>query len=141
MKDEPIRIMLVDDHPLVRESWKLLLENNPRFEIVADFSNGTEALERIPSLKPEILLVDINMAPLDGFAVTKAVNTMMPEIKIIGLSVHNQPKYATRLLQLGARGFLTKTSSLEEINQGIMAVQQGKIYICEEIKRNMPPAG
>ncbi len=141
MKDEPIRIMLVDDHPLVRDSWKLLLENNPRFEIVADFSNGSDALERIPALKPEILLVDINMSPLDGFAVTKAVNTMMPEIKIIGLSVHNQPKYATRLLQLGARGFLTKTSSLGEINQGILAVQQGKIYICEEIKRNMPPAG
>ena len=141
MKDEPIRIMLVDDHPLVRESWKLLLENNPRFEIVADFSNGTEALERIPSLQPDILLVDINMSPLDGFAVTKAVNTMMPDIKIIGLSVHNQPKYATRLLQIGARGFLTKTSTLEEINQGILAVHKGKIYICEEIKRNMPPAG
>ncbi|HOZ68886.1 MAG TPA: response regulator transcription factor [Chitinophagaceae bacterium] len=141
MKDELIRIMLVDDHPLVRESWKLLLENNPRFEIVADYSNGAEALENIPSLKPDILLVDINMAPLDGFAVTKSVNTMMPEIKIIGLSVHNQPKYATRLLQLGARGFLTKTSSLEEINHGILAVHQGKVYICDEIKRNMPPAG
>lgn len=141
MKEEPIRIMLVDDHPLVRESWKLLLENNPRFQIVADFSGGAEALEHIPALNPDILLVDINMSPIDGFAVTRSVSTMMPSVKIIGLSVHNQPKYATRLLQLGARGFLTKTSSLEEINQGILAVHKGKIYICEEIKRNMPPAG
>ncbi len=141
MKDESIRIMLVDDHPLVRESWKLLLENNPRFQIVADFSNGTDALEQIPLIKPDILLVDINMSPLDGFAVTKTVSTMLPDIKIIGLSVHNQPKYATRLLQMGAHGFLTKTSSLEEINHGILSVYNGRIYICEEIKRNMPPAG
>jgi len=140
MKDKPIRIMLVDDHPLVRESWKLLLENSPRFQIVADFSAGTEALEQLPAIKPDILLVDINMSPMDGFTVTKNAVLLLPELRIIGLSVHNQPKYATRLLQLGAKGFLTKTSSLEEITQGILAVYNGKVYICEEIKRNMPPA-
>lgn len=140
MKDEPIRIMLVDDHPLVRESWKLLLENTPRFQIVADFSGGIEALEQLPLIKPDILLVDINMSPMDGLTVTKNAALLLPELKIIGLSVHNQPKYATRLLQLGAKGFLTKTSSLEEIIQGIHAVHAGKVYICEEIKRNMPPA-
>ena len=140
MKDKPIRIMLVDDHPLVRESWKLLLEHSPRFQIVADFSAGAEALEQLPSIKPDILLVDINMSPMDGFTVTKNAVSLQPELRIIGLSVHNQPKYATRLLQLGAKGFLTKTSSLEEITQGILAVYNGKVYICEEIKRNMPPA-
>ena len=140
MKDKPIRIMLVDDHPLVRESWKLLLENSPRFQIVADFSAGAEALEQLPPIKPVILLVDINMSPMDGFTVTKKAILLLPELRIIGLSVHNQPKYATRLLQLGAKGFLTKTSSLEEITQGILAVNNGKIYICEEIKRNMPRA-
>lgn len=140
MKDESVRMMLVDDHPMVRESWKLLLENTPRFQIVADFSGGIEALEQLPLIKPEILLVDINMSPMDGFAVTKNAILLLPELKIIGLSVHNQPKYATKLLQLGAKGFLTKTSSLEEIIQGIQAVHAGKIYICDEIKRNMPPA-
>ncbi len=141
MKEDPIRIILVDDHPLVRESWKLLLDNSPRFQIVADFAGGSEALAQLPLLKADILLVDINMSPMDGFAVTKQAITLLPDLKIIGLSVHNQPKYASRLLQLGAKGFLTKTSSLEEINKGIAAVYNGKIYICEEIKRNMPPAG
>ena len=140
MKEAPIRIMLVDDHPLVRESWKLLLENNPRFQIIADCPGGAEALELLPSKKPDILLVDINMSPMDGFVVTKNVLELLPLVKVIGLSVHNQPKYATRLLQLGARGFLTKTSTLEEINQGILSVYEGKIFICDEIKRNMPPA-
>lgn len=140
MKNEPVRIILVDDHPLVRESWKLLLESNPRFQILADFSSGAEALAQLPALKPDILLVDINMSPMDGFLVTKNAVLLQPELRIIGLSVHNQPKYATRLLQLGAKGFLTKTSSLEEITQGILAVYNGKIYICDEIKRNMPPA-
>jgi DNA-binding NarL/FixJ family response regulator len=140
MKEAPIRIMLVDDHPLVRESWKLLLENNPRFQIIADCPGGTEALELLPSKKPDILLVDINMSPMDGFKVTKNALEILPDVRIIGLSVHNQPKYATLLLQLGARGFLTKTSTLEEINHGILSVYEGRVFICEEIKRNMPPA-
>lgn len=140
MKEDFIRIMLVDDHPLVRESWKLLLENNNRFKVVGDCNGASEAFDLLAELQPEILLVDINMGPVDGFSVTKQVAEKFPEVKIIGLSVNNQPKYATRLLQLGARGFLTKTSTLQEINKGIIAVHEGKIYICDEIKRNMPPA-
>ncbi|MBI3137554.1 MAG: response regulator transcription factor [Sphingobacteriales bacterium] len=140
MKEKPIRIMLVDDHPLVRASWKLLLENNPRFLVTADCSSGPSALEQLTLAKPEIMLVDINMSPMNGFKVTRSVLEKMPSVKIIGLSVHNQPKYAIRMLQLGARGFLTKTSTLEEINAGILAVHRGEMYICEEVKRNMPPA-
>ncbi len=140
MKEEPIRIMLVDDHPLVRASWKLLLENNPRFQVTADCSSGPAALEQMTTARPEIMLVDINMSPMNGFKVTRSVLEKMPTVKIIGLSVHNQPKYAIRMLQLGARGFLTKTSTLEEINAGILAVYRGEMYICEEVKRNMPPS-
>lgn len=140
MKEDLIRIMLVDDHPLVRESWKLLLENNPRFKVVADCNGATEAFAILPDVRPDVLLVDINMGPVDGFAVTKQVTEQLPAIKVIGLSVNNQPKFATRLLQLGARGFLTKTSTLQEINKGIIAVYEGRVYVCDEIKRNMPPA-
>ena len=115
MKNDYIRIMLVDDHQLVRESFKLLLENNPRFQVIADCDNGNAALEQFQS-------------------------ETMPMAKIIGLSVHNQAKYATRMMELGARGFLTKTSPLEEINRGILAVHRGEHYICEEVRLNMPPS-
>lgn len=140
MKEDLIRIMLVDDHPLVRESWKLLLENNPRFKVVADCNGAEEAFSILQEVRPDVLLVDIHMGPVDGFSVTKRVAEQLPAIKVIGLSVNNQPKFATRLLQLGARGFLTKTSTLQEINKGIIAVYEGRVYVCDEIKRNMPPA-
>ncbi len=141
MKNEPIRIILVDDHKLVRKSWKTLLENNPRFQVVADCDNGNSAIEQAEEFAPDIMLVDINMSPLNGFMVTERVLEKFPKVKIIGLSVNNQAKYANKMVALGARGYLTKTSPLEEINRGIMEVHNGNQYICEEVKRHMPPAG
>lgn len=138
MNNNPIRIILVDDHEIVRQSWKMLLENNPRFMVIADCDTGFDAIRLSQELVPDILLVDINMSPLTGFAVTERVVSTVPEVKIIGLSVSDQPKYATRMLELGAKGYLTKTSSLDEINHGILEVFNGGQYICEEVSRNMP---
>ncbi|MDZ4808255.1 MAG: response regulator transcription factor [Bacteroidota bacterium] len=138
MNKELIRIMLVDDHKIVRKAWKSLLENNPRFQVIADCDNGQSAIEQARELIPDIMLVDINMSPLNGFTVTERVLETNPSIKIIGLSVNNQPKYAIKMVELGARGYLTKTSSLEEINHGILEVYKGEFYICEEVTRNMP---
>lgn len=140
MLNERIRIMLVDDHKIVRDSWKILLENNPRFNVIAESDNGQNAIDRAMLLVPDIMLVDVNMTPLNGFAVTEAISKASPTIKIIGLSVNNQPKYATKMLELGARGYLTKTSSLDEINHGILEVYRGEIYICEEVKVRMSPS-
>ncbi len=140
MRKEQIRIILVDDHKLVRQSWKMLLENNPRMEVVADCENGTTAIEQAQKLTPDIILVDINMSPDNGFVITEKLVQMMPSLKIIGLSANNQPKYASRMMELGARGYLTKTSSLEEINHGINEVNEGRFYICNEIKKHLPPS-
>lgn len=139
MSNAPIRIILVDNHKLVRESWKILLENNPRFEVVADCDNGHSAIEHAQKLTPDIMLIDINMSPSNGFSVTERIIETIPSIRIIGISVSNQAKYATRMIELGAKGYLTKTSSLEEITYGILEVHKGEFYICEEVIRNMPP--
>src|SRR6187402_1508746 len=106
MRNELIRIILVDDHKLVRQSWKMLLENNPRISVVADCENGQTAIEETAKLAPDIVLVDINMSPDNGFIITEKILHMMPSAKIIGLSANNQPKYATRMIELGARGYL-----------------------------------
>lgn len=137
MSNDPIRIILVDDHKLVRESWKILLENNPRFRVIADCENGHLAIEHAERLIPDVMLVDINMSPMNGFAVTERILELLPSMKIIGLSANNQPKYAVRMIELGARGYLTKTSSLEEINHGILEVYKGEFYICDEVRRQM----
>ena len=83
MNNPPIRIIIVDDHKLVRESWKLLLENNPRFLVVAECANGEMAIELAQQHVPDIMLVDINMSPLNGFAVTEKIVQINPSIKII----------------------------------------------------------
>lgn len=134
MENDSIRIILVDDHKLIRESWKMLLEKNSDIEVIADCDNGYRALELSTDLLPDILLVDINMSPINGFSLTEKITETLPSIKVIGLSVSNQPKYASKMIQLGAKGYLTKTSSLEEIQRGIKEVCSGEIYICDEIK-------
>lgn len=134
---DPIRIILADDHKMVRESWKMLLENNPRFQVVANCDNGFSAIETVRELNPDIILVDINMTPLNGFNIAEKLAELVPHVKVIGFSVSNKPRFAIRMLELGAKGYLTKTSPLEEIHQGITIVHEGEFYLCEEIKKHM----
>jgi two-component system invasion response regulator UvrY len=132
-----IRIILVDDHRLILESWKLLLENDPRFCIVAECETGAEAIEEAKELQPDIILMDINMSPMNGFEATQKIIAANPSIKIIGVSINNQPGYATKILGLGAKGFVTKGSPFDELTNAIVEVHKGGQYICEEIRRHM----
>jgi DNA-binding NarL/FixJ family response regulator len=140
MNNAPIRIIMVDDHELVRNAWIKVLENNPEFKVVADCDNGQTAIELARDLVPDIMFVDINMAPVNGFIVTEKISEETPSIKIIGLSVNNQLTYATKMIDLGAKGYLTKTSTLEEVYRCIMEVQKGNLYICEEVMKSILPS-
>ena len=131
--------MIVDDHKLFLDSWKLLLETNPRIKVVALCPDGESALNEIENASPDIILMDINMGPNNGFSTTKKILEKNADIKIIGISVNNQATYALRMLEVGGKGYLTKTSSFEEINRGIENVHAGAIYISEEVRRHMPP--
>lgn len=133
-----ISIVLADDHKIIRASWKALLENDPRFRVVADCHNGEQALDHVRNLRPDILLIDITLSPDNGFHVARLVAAEFPAVGVIGLSVNNQPKYAIKMVELGAKGFLTKTSSLDEIIHGITEVHKGNLYICEEVRKHMP---
>lgn len=139
MNEAPIRIVLADDHQLIRESWRMLLENNPHFRVIADCANGKDAIECAGLHLPDIMLVDINMQPMNGFEVIRQVTALFPSIRLIGMSVNNQPRYATRMMELGARAYLTKSSPLEEIHFCIQEVHKGASYICEEVRNMMPP--
>ncbi|HEX6190833.1 MAG TPA: response regulator transcription factor [Chitinophagaceae bacterium] len=131
---EKISILLVDDHRLIRDSWSFILNSDPRFEVVAETSNGEEAIEMAISIKPDIILMDVNMTPVNGFDATRQIRKILPEAKIIGVSMHTMPAYAKRMLQLGALGYVTKNSSKEEMLTAILEVNEGRKYICEEVK-------
>lgn len=138
MNAPPVRIILVDDHQLARESWSLLLGYDTRFTVVCECASGKEAIEQVKNLSPDIVLVDINMYPVNGFEVTMELLKDNPSTKVIGISVNNQPSYANRMLEIGAKGFITKGSPFEEVTHAIMEVQNGRSYICNEIKRMAP---
>ena len=100
---DKITILLVDDHKLIRESWSFILNSDPRFQVVGETNNADEAVEIAKEKKPKIILMDINMTPVNGFEATKLVRKFSPGSKVIGISMHSMPAYARRMLQMGAK--------------------------------------
>ncbi|MBN8864165.1 MAG: response regulator transcription factor [Sphingobacteriales bacterium] len=131
---EKITILLVDDHKLIRDSWSFILNSDPRFSVIGETSSGQEAIEIARDKRPNIVLMDVNMSPVNGFDATKQIHRLSPESRIIAVSMHTMPAYAKRMLQLGAMGYVTKNSSKEEMISAIVEVRAGKKYICEEVK-------
>lgn len=131
---EKVTILLVDDHKLIRDSWSFILNSDPRFTVIGETSSGEEAIRISGQKKPEIILMDVNMSPVNGFDATKQIQKISPESKVIAVSMHTMPAYAKRMLQLGAMGYVTKNSSKEEMITAIIEVSEGKKYICEEVK-------
>lgn len=129
-----ITILLVDDHKLIRDSWSFILNSDPRFRVIGETSNVDEAVSIAKDKKPGIVLMDINMSPVNGFDGTKLVIKYSPSSKVIGISMHSMPAYARRMLQLGAMGYITKNSSKDEMLKAIIEVDEGKKYVCEEVK-------
>jgi DNA-binding NarL/FixJ family response regulator len=130
-----ISIILVDDHKLIRDSWTFILNSDPRFNVIGETSNGAEAIEIVKKLNPDIVLMDVNMSPLNGFESTKQIIKFSPGTKVIGVSMHTMPAYAKRMMQLGAMGYVTKNSSKDEMFNAIIEVSNGKKYICDEVKK------
>lgn len=131
---EKITILLVDDHKLIRDSWSFILNSDPRFSVIGETNSGEEAIDIASKKKPDIILMDVNMSPINGFDATKQIHKLSPDSRIIAVSMHTMPAYAKRMLQLGAMGYVTKNSSKEEMITAIVEVSNGNKYICDEVK-------
>ena len=129
-----ISILIVDDHTLIRETWSFLLGRNEDFEVIAEVGDGQRAIEIARDKRPNIVLLDINMAPLNGFDILKMIRKLSPGSKVIAVSMHSQPSYAKKMLRLGARGYVTKNSPRQEMLDAIREVFAGQTYICQEVK-------
>jgi len=129
-----VSIMIVDDHTLIRETWSFLLGKNENFDVVAECGEGERAIELARDKRPDVVLLDINMAPMSGFEVLKMIRKYSPGSKIIGVSMHSQPAYAKKMLRLGAKGYGTKNSPRQEMLEAISEVSNNQVYICQEVK-------
>jgi DNA-binding NarL/FixJ family response regulator len=129
-----ITVLIVDDHTLIRETWSFLLGRNENFEVIAEVGDGQRAIDIARDKRPNIVLLDINMTPLNGFDVLKMIRKQSPGSKVIAVSMHSQPAYAKKMLRMGAKGYITKNSPRQEMLDAIMDVYNGNTYICQEVK-------
>jgi DNA-binding NarL/FixJ family response regulator len=132
-----IRLLVVDDHHLVRGALVGLLATVPEIEVVAEAATGREALEMVRRHHPQIVLMDIEMPDLNGIEATKQIMELQPRTRVIALSVHSASHYVCQMLDAGASGFLTKSASPEELDQAIKAVSTGNKYLSPEIASSM----
>ncbi len=134
---EKINVLIADDHKLIRETWSYILNSDPRFQVIAECGDSEQAVEVTKLKRPHIVLMDINILPISGFEATERIRRVSPETKVIGVSMHSQPAYAKKMLQIGAKGYVTKNSSKEEMIKAILEVNEGSKYVCDEIKNNI----
>lgn len=124
-----IRIVIADDHPVVREGLRALLKTQPDIEVVAEAANGREAVEQFLSHRPDLLLLDLRMPQTDGFAVIPAILEKTADAKIIVMTVYNAEQDIQRALQAGAKAYLLKDSPPQELLKCIREVQAGRKWI------------
>ena len=135
---EPIRVILADDHTLVRAGIRVLLEKLPGVEVVAEAGDGREVLNLIKLHRPDVVLMDITMPGLSGLEVAERLNKQLPKVRIIMLSMHHNEEYVWRALKAGATGYLLKKAATAELATALQRVTQGEIYLSKEISDGLP---
>lgn len=130
-----INIFLVDDHAVIRTGLKSFLESQPGFKVVAEASNGQEAVEQALAVRPDLILMDITMPVMDGLEATRQIKKAWPECVILCLTVHEDKYYFMEMLAAGASGYLTKQVASEELVSAIHVVTQGHIYLQPALAR------
>lgn len=128
-----IRIIIADDHKLVREAWSMLLRRDKRLDVVAICENGMDVTDYISKHQADVILMDINMEPVNGIEATRAIRKFNPLVKIIGISVHTDLPYVKALMDAGANGYVTKNSPGSEMIHAIFEVLEGNVFYCKEI--------
>jgi DNA-binding NarL/FixJ family response regulator len=129
-----ITVVIVDDHRLIREMWATMLTSNSEYEITGESGGLDEAIEMIKIKKPDLVLLDINLSQGSGLDAMPLIRKFSPGTKIVAVSMHNQPAYVKKMMQLGAKAYVTKNSSHEEMFKALELVMEGGVYVCSEIK-------
>jgi two-component system response regulator NreC len=128
-----IRILLADDHAVVRQGFKMILGAQPDMEIVGEAGNGREAVELAERLKPEVVVMDVSMPELNGIEATRRLADSTPHTRVLALSMHKDSVYVREILRAGARGYLLKDSVADDLVSAVRAVAAGEGYISQQV--------
>jgi len=137
MSDHGIKVMLVDDHAVVRMGFRMLLEGADDIVVLGEAESGEEAVRRFAELKPDVIVMDISMPGIGGLEAIDRILAKDPDMRILVLSAHEDAMHARRVLKAGAVGYLTKRSAAEELIHAIRVVHQGKTYLEPGIAQQM----
>jgi len=130
-----LRILLADDHIVMRTGLRALLERQPNLEVVGESENGRETIELVTSLRPDVVVMDVGMPVLNGIEATKTIVTQHPSTAVVILSMHVDESYVMRALKAGARGYLLKDSAPADLISAIQAVSQNKSFFSPKVSR------
>lgn len=134
---DKLRVLLVDDHSLVRAGIRALLETMARVEIVGEASGGRAAIELARAHRPDIVLMDIAMDDMDGLTATRAITAEHRAVKVIVLSMHDTGDFFDQALRCGARGYLLKDAAVAELEMALSAVERGDVYLSPAVSRHV----
>ncbi|PKQ12959.1 MAG: DNA-binding response regulator [Alphaproteobacteria bacterium HGW-Alphaproteobacteria-1] len=135
----PVRVIIVDDHPMVVEGIQSILESYDDIEVIAAFCNGQDVIDRVAELAPDVILLDLNMPGLGGLSTAEILLERRPGTRILILSMHDSPEYISSALSHGALGYVLKDVPTEEIKCAIDAVMAGERYLCTGAQGSLAP--
>ena len=123
------RLLLVDDHAVVRSGLRMLLDNDSEIEIIGEASNAAEAIAAATRLKPNLILMDIGLPDMSGIDATREIKKLLPEVAIVALTIHEDEEYFFKMLEAGASGYVPKRAAPEELLTAIRAAAHGQVYL------------
>jgi two-component system response regulator NreC len=124
-----IKLLLVDDHAVVRSGLRMLLEGEADVEIVGEAGTASEALNAVPTLKPDVVLMDIGLPDISGIDAAKEVKRLWPEVAVVALTIHEDQEYFFKMLEAGASGYVPKRAAPEELMTAIQVAASGEVYL------------
>ncbi len=137
----PIRVLIVDDHPMVADGIRAILESYDEIEVIGTLSNGQEVVDQVETLTPDVILMDLNMPQLGGLSATEILLERAPQTRVLILSMHDAPEYVSTAMRHGARGYILKDVPTDEIHTAILTVMKGETYLCTGATGALAPDG
>jgi DNA-binding NarL/FixJ family response regulator len=124
----PVRILLVDDHPIVRQGLKTLLEGRPGWSVIGEASDGAEALEKAKELSPDVMVLDVTMPRMNGLEACRLLRRRAPQLEILFVTQHDSPQMMREALEAGARGYVVKSNAARDLLEAVEAVSQHRVF-------------